>query len=148
MVTGVTEWVREAVRKPYIIYDYMYSNSVLVSEKEKFLAEGYLTHSKWAANAELGMRNAEWISNSALRIPHSALQMGRNLFLGQCAICHTIEGYNGLRHLVRGWTEEDAYEVLGTLDRIKGFMPPFVGTDEERHALAEFLNALDNQGSK
>ena len=28
-VTGVTEWVREAVRKPYVIYGYMYSNGNL-----------------------------------------------------------------------------------------------------------------------
>ena len=35
MVTAVTEWVREAVRKPYIIYNYMYSNAILKTQGDK-----------------------------------------------------------------------------------------------------------------
>ncbi|MBI1975994.1 MAG: cytochrome ubiquinol oxidase subunit I [Candidatus Omnitrophica bacterium] len=145
MVTAVTEWTREAVRKPYIIYNYMYSNSVLVNEKEKFLEEGYLSHSKWELVSGLESRVSGHDKLETLNSKPET-QVGRNLFIGQCAICHTIDGYNGLRHLVRGWTEEDAYQILGKLDRIKGFMPPFVGTDEERRALAGFLADLNGRG--
>jgi cytochrome bd-type quinol oxidase subunit 1 len=47
MVTAVTEWVREAVRKPYIIYEYMYSNSILKETAEKINSLGTLNVAKW-----------------------------------------------------------------------------------------------------
>lgn len=129
LVTGVSEWVREAVRKPYIIYEYMYSNSILVGEKDKYQAEGYLRSSKWSSVREVNEGNL--------------LTAGRELFGGECGSCHTISGYNAIKPLVGGWTEQDVYDALGKLDRVKSFMPPFVGTDQERRALSQWLVNLN-----
>ena len=53
-----------------------------------------------------------------------------------------VDGYNGMRGLVRGWTPEFADYQLQHLNRLKGFMPPFAGTEEERRALAAYLAGL------
>jgi cytochrome bd-type quinol oxidase subunit 1 len=129
LVTGVTEWVREAVRKPYIIYNYMYSNSVLVSERDKYRVDGFLRSSKWSSVKEI---NTDNISDA-----------GKELFKEQCQSCHTVSGYNAIKPLVNGWTKDDIYDVVGKLQRVKSFMPPFCGTETERHALVEFLSHLD-----
>lgn len=133
MVTGVTEWVREAVRKPYIIYDYMYSNSVLVARKNDYYAEGILKSAKWVTVKEVTEANL-----------HEA---GAALFRLQCQSCHTLHGYNGIALMVKGWDEEFIDHQLDNLDQLKGFMPPFMGSVDERHALARWLAGLNRRGA-
>jgi mono/diheme cytochrome c family protein len=133
LVTGVTEWVREAVRKPYIIYDYMYSNGLLVAHRERYQAEGSLAHAKWAASRELK--------------GGTQLSVGRDLFLMQCQSCHTVEGYNGIHTLVKNWPEQYIDHQLEHLETLKGFMPPFLGTPQERKALALWLASLNSETS-
>jgi hypothetical protein len=129
LVTGDTEWVREAVRKPYIIYDYMYSNSFLVAHQDRYRQDGSLAHSKWVATREV--TDATMIS------------AGMDVFRLQCQSCHTIDGYNAIRAMVRGWPEYYIDHQLGNLQTLKGFMPPFLGTQRERRALARWLSTLD-----
>ncbi len=133
MVTGVTEWVREAVRKPYIIYDYMYSNSVLVAHKNDYYAEGILKFAKWVTVKEVTEANL--------------LEAGATLFRLQCQSCHTLHGYNGIALMVKGWDEEFIDHQLDNLDQLKGFMPPFMGSVDERHALARWLVGLNRRGA-
>lgn len=132
LVTAVTEWVREAVRKPYIVYDYMYSNALLKEDLDIYAAHGFLNVAKWAS----------------VRDPSQTLVAGRELFKGQCQHCHTLDGFNSIRALVYGWSEEFTYEQLGHLDELKGFMPPFVGTDAERRVLAQWLSSLNSVGKE
>lgn len=129
LVTGVTEWVREAVRKPYIIYDYMYSNAFLVAHQDRYRLEGSLAHAKWVKTKELNDANM--------------LAAGKDLFDLQCQSCHTIDGYNAIRPLVRNWPEEYIDQQLENLQTLKGFMPPFLGTPKERQALARWLATLN-----
>ena len=86
---------------------------------------------------------------------------GRQVFRAQCASCHTIDGYQGIRELL----PEDSDMTLGVLFAMyeqgqafteleRGqsvdksgldypFMPPFVGTDEELEAAAlQFVRKL------
>ena len=51
--TGVTEWVREAVRKPYIIYNYMYSNALRVQEVDTVRREGILKAARFVRTHEV-----------------------------------------------------------------------------------------------
>lgn len=129
MATAVTEWVREAVRKPYIIYGYMYSNSVLVAHKNDYTAQGILRSAKWVTVKDVAEANLA--------------EAGENLFRVQCQSCHTLAGYNGIKLLVKGWDEEFIDHQLKNLDQLKGFMPPFMGNDIERRALAKWLTALN-----
>lgn len=45
---GEFEVVRETVRKPYIIYNYMYANGMLAKNEEKLKKEGFLANATWA----------------------------------------------------------------------------------------------------
>ena len=123
-VTGVTEWVREAVRKPYVIYGYMYSNGIRVQDVSAISQNGLLATAKWAQPTDPLLR---------------PLDAGGQIFRFQCRACHTVDGYNGVRPMVKGWREDFVYYQLGRLDELKGFMPPYAGTDAERHALARWL---------
>ncbi|HSB81657.1 MAG TPA: cytochrome ubiquinol oxidase subunit I [Candidatus Methylomirabilis sp.] len=133
MTTGVTEWVREAVRKPYIIYGYMWSNSIRVAEAKTFEQTGLLSRAKWVAVSEAA--------------PSSRFRAGEEVFQLACQSCHTIEGYNGIRIMVKGWPRALIRYSLDHLDALKGFMPPFVGNAAEREALADWLSVLGRPAS-
>jgi len=61
---------------------------------------------------------------------------GRAVYRAECLRIHEIEGYNAMVPLVREWAQAiDHVGALDHLDRIKNFMPPFVGTEEEKQAL-------------
>ena len=129
--TGVTEWVREAVRKPYIIYDYMYANTLRLSEVEKIRQQGVLKSARWVRSHEID--------------PDKLMQGGQDVFRVQCASCHTVDGYNSIRFAVKGWSPEMIEYQLLHLNELKGFMPPFVGNESERRALAAWLQSLNPQ---
>ena len=69
-------------------------------------------------------------------------EAGVEIFRFQCESCHTVDGYNAIRPLIRGWRESFITGQLRHLDELKGFMPPFTGTDEERRVLAHYLASL------
>ena len=129
LVTGDTEWVRESVRKPYIIYDYMYSNAFLVAHRDQYQREGSLAHAKWLRVKNITEANI--------------LLAGEEIFRLQCRSCHTVDGYNAIRPLVKNWPEEYIDRQLENLQTLKGFMPPFLGNLQERHALARWLTTLN-----
>ncbi|MEK4801329.1 c-type cytochrome [Oceanobacillus sp. FSL K6-0118] len=131
------EMVRESVRKPYIIYDYMYANGVIEKDAEKYNKEGYLKNSTFAAVNEVTEENI--------------YEAGEEIYKGQCLSCHTIDGWREKRafsNRLNGWTEENIAQYIETLHETRPFMPPFVGTDEEREALAHYLQKVSNEGKK
>jgi cytochrome bd-type quinol oxidase subunit 1 len=127
--TAVTEWVREAVRKPYIIYGYMYANTLRVEDMSRVRQQGVLKSALFVRNHEV-----------ALQKP---LESGQDVFRVQCASCHTVDGYNSIRFAVKGWSSEMIEYQLVHLNELKGFMPPFVGTDLERESLRDWLLSLN-----
>ncbi len=122
--TGVTEWVREAVRKPYVIYSYMYSNGIRQAERAIVGDRGIL-------------QTAKWLDAQAAARGH--FDAAREIFRVECRSCHTIDGYNAVRPLLHGWSEPFIEYQLQRLNELKGYMPPFVGTEAERRALASWL---------
>ncbi len=138
MVTGVTEWTREAVRKPYIIYDYMYSNGLpadFYPNSDAILAkyqdEGLLPNYKWSNVGEVREDNT--------------MEAGRELFRIQCEQCHTIDGYNGIKPLVFGWSRERFLREVPDIHNLKPYMPPSYGREEEHRALALWLESLNEE---
>ncbi|MBI1941151.1 MAG: cytochrome ubiquinol oxidase subunit I [Acidobacteria bacterium] len=127
--TAVTEWVREAVRKPYIIYDYMYANTLRLEDVERVRQAGVLRSALWVRHREV--------------TPVDPARAGEDVFRVQCAACHTVNGYNSIRFAVKGWSRQMIDYQLLHLNELKGFMPPFVGTEEERAALAKWLVELN-----
>jgi len=128
------EMVRESVRKPFIIYDYMYANGVLEKNAEKFNEEGYLPNSTFAKVDHVTEDNQ--------------YEAGEELYRGQCLACHTVDGWRDSRafsNRLDGWTEESIDAYITTLHETRPFMPPFVGTEEEQRALAHFLHKVANE---
>jgi len=129
--TGVTEWVREAVRKPYVIYGYMYSNALRLEQVADVRRTGLLAQAKWVTLRDPS--DPDW------------RRVGYEIFRTECRSCHTIDGYNGMRLMVKGWREEFVDYQLQHLNELKGFMPPFVGNDAERRVLARWLANLGRE---
>lgn len=122
------ERVREAIRKPYVLYGYMYSNAVRVDDLSRIQEQGVLAAAKWVSEKTI--------------TPENEVPVGRELFRVQCASCHTVGGYQDIIHELEDRTQEDLEVILSDLSSFKGFMPPFAGNEAERRALAAWLMTL------
>jgi mono/diheme cytochrome c family protein len=130
-VVGTSEFVREAIRKPYIIYNYMYSNSIRLEDAPTVQAQGVLASSKWATVTEV--------------TPDNRIEAGKQVFRLLCSSCHTVDGYNAIRPLVKDWPQDFIHQQLGQLEVLKPYMPPFLGNAAEQDALAAWLATLGNE---
>lgn len=130
-VTGAGEWVREVVRKPYVIRDFMYSNSILAHPISGFPGDledttryhdTFLPRLKWRSSDDDGLV----------------------MFRNQCLACHTLSNYRSLRTYLAGRDQDSIESFLKTLQKGKenpyrGIMPPLLGNETEVKALAQFL---------
>ncbi|WP_332646905.1 c-type cytochrome [Lysinibacillus sp. 54212] len=126
---GEFEVVREYVRKPYIIYDYMYANGMLSEREDEINEEGYLANATWAK-----YDNVDDYTTPA--------EAGRDVFVGQCIVCHTVDGWRSNRAMsdrLVGWAKEDLKTFIPSMHLARPEMPPFMGTEEELDALAQYL---------
>lgn len=70
----------------------------------------------------------------------SEMEIGQKVFEERCALCHTIKGAR--RPLDFGGADFDTVDgMLQQLDSLTPEMPPFTGTEAQRHALANWLRA-------
>ena len=111
---GGGEWVREGLRKPWVIDRYMFVNGVRVGGADRSVADdpfaldslrrrGILATSLWAV-APAGYRPGE-ATFEGLPVGERAVleaEAGREVFRLQCAACHTERGHLGVLRLVRG----------------------------------------------
>jgi mono/diheme cytochrome c family protein len=133
------EFVRESLRKPYVIHGYLYSNSIPAMAgssvtMERMNQEGFLRHARWAKHKQVNEENS--------------LEAGREIFLLQCHSCHTVDSYRGIRKILadKQWDEAAIYNQLGGIHlMVNRAMPPFVGTQDEKRALAVFLSSLGGE---
>jgi cytochrome bd-type quinol oxidase subunit 2 len=120
-VVGMMEATREAVRRPYLIDRYMFSNQILAEEVPRLNREGVLSR--------IG--------------PYDPARRGELVFRLECRSCHTERGFVGIKYSVKGRTVEELdFFLEKQIDRWHPFMPVFVGTPEERRALAEYLAGM------
>jgi len=135
---GSFEFVREAIRKPYAIANYMYDNSL------------YATASASDGGFSTDAINQAGVLNTARWLRHGeGVAAGREIFRVECQSCHTVDAYRGVRRLLatRHWDKGQLSMMLGALDMMhNGIMPPFAGTDAERDALAAYLATLYSTG--
>jgi mono/diheme cytochrome c family protein len=112
---GSFEWARESIRKPFIIYDFLYANSQL--KDQSYADMQYIT-----------------------QMTFSSGDRGKDLYLHNCRSCHAMSGYNELASRLSGVEEEHIANILTRFDYyITGKMPPFVGDEDDVVALAAFL---------
>lgn len=121
------EFVRESIRKPYLMPGYMYANQILAEEVPYFEARGLLANSYWY---------------NATHDKRSTRAQGAFLFQQTCSGCHSAKGFNDIRLRVNGRTEDALYVIVRDAHHLVPFMPPFAGNDNERRILASFLYDL------
>jgi mono/diheme cytochrome c family protein len=95
---GAGEFVREAVRKPFIIYNVVMSNQILPEEVAALRQTGYLEGGTWtrayiAAHYPQVMTEDGQINEAALlELPESdRLEVGSVLFQYHCNDCHAVQ---------------------------------------------------------
>lgn len=114
---GGFEWTREALRKPYIIYGFLYDNGLLKSDTE-------------AA-----------VYDEPRQVTYSTGDRGRDLYLSDCRSCHTLSGYNALSGRLAGVDRAFIADLIPRLEYCIGKMPPFPGDSADAAELAAFLSA-------
>ncbi|HUU83256.1 MAG TPA: cytochrome ubiquinol oxidase subunit I [Phycisphaerae bacterium] len=135
IATGSMEFVREGIRKPYVIYSHLYSNQIPATDewRQRLESEGVLAHARFARPPTVSLED----------LPDLPLHVqGRYVFNAECRACHEIGGTNDIVPLIgeapRAWLDE----TLRHLHDIKYYMPPFLGTEQERRALVEYQYRL------
>lgn len=140
---GSFEFVREAVRKPFVIANYLYDNSLYVTPGAE---DGGF--SVKAINRAGVLNTARWVQHAA-PANDGDVAAGREIFRVECQSCHTADRYRGMRRLLtaRQWDVTARTAMLASLDLMhNGVMPPFAGTDRERTALSAYLATLYQAG--
>jgi cytochrome d ubiquinol oxidase subunit I len=140
------EFVREAVRKPYVVYNVVMSNQILPKEIPQLRESGYLEGGTWTralvAAQHPEVMEGEKINEAELLTLSEAerVQLGHVLFQYHCNDCHALEqGYSAVGHLTRGWTRDMIQGTVENLEKTHFFMPPWSGTKEEAALLADYL---------
>jgi hypothetical protein len=132
IATGSMEFVREGMRKPFVLRDVMYSSGIMLKDVPQLNEDGILQH-------------APWIQPDTVQY-HGDAAIGEAVYRAECLRCHEIEGYNAIVPLIKDWNRPLILSALDHLDKIKPFMPPFIGTQVEKEALASYLVTLTDSG--
>lgn len=128
---GFGEWVREGIRKPWVIHGYLYSNGVRADEVESLRGAGILASHAWADSTAV-----------------EPVAMGEEVFRASCQSCHARSGYNGLAQRVKRWSPELTAAMIERQEYMRRSMPPWLGTPEEAEALALYLHSLPGSGDE
>lgn len=169
---GGAEWVREDLRKPWVIGSYMFVNGIRMPAPagstaamrtahdpigvSEVMERGVLAQALWTKLPPTVVNNAEWEREDEVAA-------GREVYRLLCSNCHTSDGYLAIRPLLTG---RSSGAIEGMLDRLavphaqavenatwttpgvqlvtwrERRMPPFTGSDRERRALAVYLATL------
>lgn len=124
--TAAGEFVREGARKPYTVRGVLYSTSMTPAEVEVLRVKGAVTDDPYP------LRDHDRYANDQLR-------HGAKVYRALCDACHTMNGSNGILHLVATWTDDQLRLNIAKLQRTKGFMPPFAGNAADVEALVQLL---------
>lgn len=135
---GHFERIREFIRKPYVIADYMYSNGVKVDELPIFQRDGILPYATFVEHRTVTSQNIT--------------EAGRDVFLVACSRCHTTTGINSMvakftnLYGTEPWDENALAAFIYSMHNTRTFMPPFPGNDREAEALVAYLKRLQVEG--
>jgi mono/diheme cytochrome c family protein len=123
---GATEWIREDLRKPFIISGYCWANQIPVRQEATIRKAGLLA-------------SAIYVTDPAVT-PQNKLHAGKELFRITCGPCHRPRhGYNALKPKLAGMDQAFVASLVMKSDMLRGGMPPFLGAPEEADAVAAYL---------
>ncbi|MBA3013936.1 MAG: cytochrome ubiquinol oxidase subunit I [Proteobacteria bacterium] len=130
---GAFEFIREGGRRPYIIRDHMYANSIFKKDISSLAQTGVIKAARWVEQRPITDSNR--------------VLVGKELFMTLCLSCHSIGGpMNNILPRTEQLGVRELDMILGSMGRGYPYMPPFIGTAEEQRALTAFLTtALHNR---
>ena len=137
---GAMEFVREGSRKPYVIEGFMYSTGVTPQTAQAVDSKANITQTR--INGILSVSGWPLIEWNGQGKP-APLQRGRAVYRSACLRCHSVDGYNAVRPLVKGWSDGTINHLLDNMDEIRPAMPPFPGTQLDKHDLVIYLKSLN-----
>ena len=129
------ERVREFIRGPYLMPGYMHASQLTLVESEAMIAQ----------NQPL-LPRLRWINTSGSQ--PTATQAARTLFAANCGVCHAESGINGIDQRLAGRSADGINAMLGITQRLAPYMTPFVGSEQERTLLTEYLFQLSSNYSR
>lgn len=130
VATAGGEFVREGVRKPFTVRQYLYSNAIAPDAVAELRRTGCTTADPYPLR-------------DATAYPTPQLQLGAKAFRVQCSVCHTLEGVNAVPELAAHWSIDQKRLNIAQLQRTKPFMPPFAGTPEELEAVVQLIGWVE-----
>ena len=146
------EYIREAVRKPYVIYNVVMGNQILPEEIPKLRQTGYLEGGTWtkafvAQQYPQVIKEGKIDKAQLLGLPETEqVKLGQVLFQYHCNDCHAAQkGYSPVGSLIRGWTPEMILDIVKQPEKVHFFMPPWAGTSEEAELLTKYLHGIAPQ---
>jgi len=133
---GAFERVREFIRKPFVIGEYMYANGLRLEDYPLYKKNGVLPY-------------ATYIDTPTIT-PENKIEAGKNVFMITCSRCHTVSGINSVVKKFRlrmapgePLNEEAIKTYIPKMHQVWYFMPPFPGTEAELDALTAFILYMD-----
>lgn len=136
---GIFERVREFVRKPYVIGNYMYSNLLREEDYPLYKKEGILKHATYTSVTEI--------------TPDNKVMAGRDVFMLTCSRCHTTNGINSIVDVFENMygkdkplNEQAMASYIPNMHQGRAFMPPFPGNKSELEALVAYIKQLQSSG--
>jgi len=143
------EYIREAVRKPYIVYNVVLSNQLLTDEVSDVKQRGYLESGIWTRRYIYAYYPDYIVDNKIdesklLSLPQNdRINIGHVLFQYHCNDCHSdVNGYIAVGHLTTGWTPEIVRMIVLHPEKTHFFMPPWLGTNEEAELLVDYIMSM------
>ena len=136
---GHFERVREFIRKPHVVADYMYSNGVTMDELPVFQRDGILQYATFVSNKRVTSDNM--------------VSAGHDVFMIACSRCHTSTGLNGIVNKFNDlygtdpWDENALAAFIPTMHMSRTYMPPFPGNEKEAEALVVWLREMQQARS-
>lgn len=131
MFYGSFEFMREAGRKPYVVWGEVYSTNISVEQAKELKGKSIL-------------QNAKWIPQDLREIStENRLRAGEWLYQMECAPCHAING--PMNDIVRRTSKYNAAGLdafISGMGKINKYMPEFLGTAKERKALAKYIHSV------
>lgn len=137
LLLGYFERVREFIRKPYVIANYMYANGLRVEDYPVLQRDGILAHSTYVSTHQV--------------TPENERVAGQDVFLLACSRCHTVSGMNSVAtkfqnmYGTNAWSRAGLVTYIKTMHGARTFMPAFPGNEAELGALAGYLTELQGR---
>ena len=149
------EFIREAVRKPYVVHNVVLANQILPDEVADLRKDGCLEGGVWT-KAFVAEHYPKVIvkdeeeddqvidGRELLKLPYKdRLALGKVLFLHHCNDCHAESmGYSAVGPLLQGRARPQVLDRVKHLDD-NYFMPPWCGTDKEAELLTDYLMTIN-----